>query len=283
MANKSEQDKTVIGRVAAEAADGALGMASRLADRLKQPNPKSDQDSKNKSGEDNERHFPGSAALQGMATELNAALDKTTATLARAKSDSSTAISQQDEAATPTAGMANATGVVFHQEFECSVNYWRNGLKLPEGGKIHLDRSHFAFRGITGTKLSFRWEQLKIEKAARMGGLVNNAFRIIVLDAKKATGESLDERDQGEHTETYLFSTILKDRTLAYNKIEQAIAEANKSRTEITPETTNKAPPFQIPPDLTMQKMTVIGKKKLKGVSLQVRHRSFNVLVSSIA
>lgn len=258
-------------------------MASRLADRLKQPNSKADQDSKNNSGVDNERHFPGSAALQGMVTEINAALDKTTATLARAKSDSSsTAIAQPDEAATPTSSMANATGVVFHQEYECSVNYWRNGLKLPEGGKIHLDRSHFAFRGITGTKVSFRWKQLKIEKAARMGGLVNNAFRIIVLDAEKATSESQEDRDNGEHKETYLFSTILKDRTLVYNKIEQAIVEANKSRTELPPENTKKAPPFQIPPDLTLQKMTVIGKKRLKGVSLQVRLRSLNVLVFSI-
>ncbi|KAL3805354.1 hypothetical protein HJC23_009061 [Cyclotella cryptica] len=234
-----------------------LESVARLADRLKQINSKADQARENNIGEDdNESHSPGSNALQDMA---------------RAKSDSSsTANSQHDDAAAPPVSVANATGVVFHREFECPVSYWRSGYKLPEGGKIHLDGSQFAFRGITGTKLCFRWETLQIEKASRMGGLVNDAFRIIAVDPAKTTKESPNEMGKAENKETYLFSTILKDRKLVYKKIEQAIAKAKKSPLKEPVETPEKkAPRFQLPPDSIIQKMTVIGKKKLKGVSLQ--------------
>lgn len=116
------------------------------------------------------------------------------------------------------------------------------------------------FRGITGTELEFDYHEIEIEKASRMGGLVHDAFKITLM-------KSGDNENDNPHS--YLFTTILKDRKLVFDKIQDAIVEAKTH--PVKKVFKKKEPPFQLPPDEIMEKMSVIGKERLKGVSMQVR------------
>ena len=134
-----------------------------------------------------------------------------------------------------------------NSQFECTANYWPAGLSLPESGKLRLDDSSLLFQG-THTELTLNYQQIAIEKASRMGGLIHDAFKIITADK-----------------EEYLFTTILKDRKLVFDTIHYAISEA-----KIHPVVKKKEKSFQLPPDEIMSKMNIIGKERLKGVSIQV-------------
>ena len=250
--SNDDKEKGRISSVAAEAADDALGL---FAERLRSNDKNDNSEKASQSPSLVHSKSDTSAGSTGSKTDLN---------------DSTPDDTTDDLAASTSAG------IVFHEEknFECSVNYWRVGLKLPESGKIHLASHQFAFKGIAGTKLAFEWGSLEIEKVSRMG-LMNNAFRILVHQIDATTPQPQD-------VHAYLFTTILKDRKLVYEKIQQAISDANNRTKHAVQQAKNntqkvRQQPFQIPPDLVIQKMTRIGCKRLKNVSLQVSRTLFVV------
>ncbi|KAL7461878.1 hypothetical protein ACHAXS_002285 [Conticribra weissflogii] len=181
-------------------------------------------------------------------------------------------------------------GIVFHNEkaYKFSALYWRHGLGIPENGKIRLGKTDFTFKGLLGT-LSFDLRSMEVEKASRMGGLVNDAFRVRgrLLEASGSNAGLLTqkEREKGEK-DGYLFTAVLKDRKEVLEKIREAVASAKKLKdataagggggcntvegTNAKKKTEKKKPPFQKPPpDPTLQKMTIIGTQVIKNVSLQ--------------
>jgi len=193
---------------------------------------------------------------------------------------------EDDEA---TSHSTSSGGIVFHNEkaFKFSALYWRHGLGIPENGKVRLGKTDFTFKGLLGT-LSFDLCSMEVEKASRMGGLVNDAFRVrgTLLEGSGHNAGLLNqkEREKGEK-EGYLFTAVLKDRKEVLEKIREAIVSAKKlkdttavggrERDNVEGTNTNKTketkkPLFQkSPPDPTLQKMTMIGKQIIKNVSLQ--------------
>ena len=138
---------------------------------------------------------------------------------------------------------------------ESSANYWPADALLPESGKLRLDDFSVIFKGTSGTTLTFNYADITIDKASRLGGMIHDAIKITIKNDSNAQEE-------------YLFTTILKDRTFIYEKIQDAIADALVKR-KIGEKV--KEPPFQMPPDEILGKMRIIGEEKLKGVSMQVR------------
>jgi len=181
-----------------------------------------------------------------------------------------------------TSHSTSSGGIVFHNEktFKFSALYWRHGLGIPENGKVRLGKTDFTFKGLLGT-LSFDLCSMEVEKASRMGGLVNDAFRVrgTLLEGSGHNAGLLNQK------EGYLFTAVLKDRKEVLEKIREAIVSAKKlkdttavggrERDNVEGTNTNKTketkkPLFQkSPPDPTLQKMTMIGKQIIKNVSLQ--------------
>ena len=149
--------------------------------------------------------------------------------------------------------------------FECEVNYWPAGLSLPESGKLHLGEFMLVFRGITGTEVKFEYDTVYVERASRVGGLIHDAIKLSLKDAAS----------KNDTNQEYLFTTILKDRELVFNKIQDAISQAEarpKQQKQHVSTKRENGPPFKMPADEVMGKMSIIGKEKLRGVSMQVRH-----------
>ena len=159
----------------------------------------------------------------------------------------------------------DSDGADFHKgvDYKFASVYWRHGFSLPENGRIFLGSRTISFKGIIGTRLSFRLIDVAIEKASRMGGLVNDAFVITTV------------ADGGR----FQFSSVLKDRKDVIDKIELAIGNARKLEEEAEGADTDLLAPgrvrtkFRMPPDQTLQKMEVIAERKIKGVSLHDYHK----------
>jgi hypothetical protein len=159
----------------------------------------------------------------------------------------------------------DSDGADFHKgvDYKFASVYWRHGFSLPENGRIFLGSRTISFKGIIGTRLSFRLIDVAIEKASRMGGLVNDAFVITTV------------ADGGR----FQFSSVLKDRKDVIDKIELAIGNARKLEEEAEGVDTDLLAPgrvrtkFRMPPDQTLQKMEVIAERKIKGVSLHDYHK----------
>ena len=104
-----------------------------------------------------------------------------------------------------------------------------------------------------------------------MGGLVQDAFAI----TKVVGGSNKDNNgDSDNNNNKFLFSTVLKDRKKVIDKVQLAIANAKLQREEdefdaISGPKKKKEKKFRMPADKTLGKMSIIGQKKLKGVSLQ--------------
>ena len=179
------------------------------------------------------------------------------------------------------------TGIIFHKEkdndFKFTALYWRHGIVVPENGRFRLHNDkELSFKGLIGTKLSFDVERMEIENASRMGGLVNDSFRIRATQTEvDPSTETLSsscgkmEKDI-EKGESYLFTPVLKDRKEVIDKIQAAIANAKLHKEELAFDAAGgektakvKKPLFRMPPDPILQKMTSIGKQKMRGVSLQ--------------
>lgn len=147
---------------------------------------------------------------------------------------------------------------------ETSANYWPANVLLPESGKLRVDEFSIIFKGVTGTTLTFNYTDIKIDKASRLGGMIHDAIKVTI------------NKDGNIKQEEYLFTTILKDRTFVFDKIQDAMAEAHVKRKTVGKA---KEPPFQMPPDEILERMSIIGKEKLKGVSMQVRMQIMTVLL----
>ena len=122
-----------------------------------------------------------------------------------------------------------------------------------------------------GTKLSFHLNEINLTITSRMGGLVQDAFAI----TKVVGGSNKDNNgDSDNNNNKFLFSTVLKDRKKVIDKVQLAIANAKLQREEdefdaISGPKKKKEKKFRMPADKTLGKMSIIGQKKLKGVSLQ--------------
>ena len=180
--------------------------------------------------------------------------------------------------------LADKIGIVFHGDrrkdtnnntadykFKCACVYWRHGFSLPENGRLYLTSDTLSFKGIVGTKLSFHLNEINLTITSRMGGLVQDAFAI----TKVVGGSNKDNNgDSDNNNNKFLFSTVLKDRKKVIDKVQLAIANAKLQREEdefdaISGPKKKKEKKFRMPADKTLGKMSIIGQKKLKGVSLQ--------------
>ena len=179
-------------------------------------------------------------------------------------------------------------GKVFHNDkgFKITVVYWRHGFGLPENGSIRIQDTTFTFKGIIGTRLTIPLEDIvRVEKASRMGGLVQDAIRIRVKPKNVSSTTLTHDKEvegQNEKEEKHLFTTVLMHRKEVIEKIQLAIASVTLSKKveEFDDNTAkdssggeqgakNRVPLFRMPPDPILQKMTKIAKQKLQGVSLQ--------------
>lgn len=164
---------------------------------------------------------------------------------------------------------SSENGVVLHKskDYRFGAVYWRHGFSLPENGRIKISGQTLSFKGIIGTKLYFDLGKIDVVKAPRMGGLVHDAFTVTSMDNSNAS-------DAGGK---FLFSTVLRDRKKVLDKIQEAMANVKLRKEEEEFDAISgrggardaKKKKFRMPPDATLQKMNIIGEKKLKGVSVK--------------
>ena len=147
------------------------------------------------------------------------------------------------------------------KDFKCAAVYWKEtkGISLPENGKLRLldDNTRLSFRGIFGTKIDCNLKQISVSRAARMGGMVRDAFRVVHYDFEKSEQDGV-----GVYDGSYLFTTVIKDHNVVMERIQSAIDEAHAEK---QPTVVFR----RMPADDVLQKMTIIGKQKIKGVSMQ--------------
>ena len=147
------------------------------------------------------------------------------------------------------------------EDFKCAAVYWKEtkGISLPENGKLRLldDNTRLSFRGIFGTKIDCNLKQISVSRAARMGGMVRDAFRVVHYDFEKSEQDGV-----GVYDGSYLFTTVIKDHNVVMERIQSAINEAHAEK---QPTVVFR----RMPADDVLQKMTIIGKQKIKGVSMQ--------------
>ena len=174
-------------------------------------------------------------------------------------------------------------GITFHKsnDYKFGCVYWhRHGfsLPLPENGRMKLTGDTLTFKGIIGTKISFPLDNVDVTKTPRMGGLVHDAFTVALLKNNNAS-----EEDKGDNNNNmFLFSIVLKDRKKVVDKIQAAMAHVKLRKEEEefdvisgrggkkgSDDHAKNKKKFRMPPDTTLQKMKIVGSKKLKGVSLQ--------------
>lgn len=166
-------------------------------------------------------------------------------------------------------GVDDDNCIVFHKDRDLKFGsvYWRHGFSLPENGRMILTGQTLSFKGIIGTKISFDLGDVDVEKVSRMGGLVHDAFEVSVKSSDTKEGET-----------KFLFSTVLKDSKKVFDKIQSAIANVRLVKEEEEFDTISgrgggghnaKKKKFRMTPDSTLKKMSIIGERKLKGVSLQ--------------
>lgn len=150
--------------------------------------------------------------------------------------------------------MESQTGIIFHKSYAFAAVYWRHRA-LPENGQFRISKTTIEFEGIVGTRIMLPLDTpgLKVEKASRMGGLVKDAFQVVVNSQEGET--------------TYLFTTVLKKRGEVVDKI-QAVLGAAKEGHVSKDGTKQKAPLFRMPAEPKLQQMTIIGKQKIKGISI---------------
>lgn len=146
-------------------------------------------------------------------------------------------------------------------QLEFSVNYWGQRELLPKPGTLRLDGECLVFNS-NETEIVFSYQEITIERASRVGGRVHDAFKII--SRKLDGGKDVNVE--------YMFTTILKDRKLVFDKLQHAIrgAEALPKKKAVAKKKKKREPPFEMPPDDTLEQMTIIGKEKLRGVTMQV-------------
>lgn len=143
-------------------------------------------------------------------------------------------------------------------QLEFSVNCWGQRELLPKPGTLRLDDDCLVFNS-NETEIIFSYQEISIERASRMGGRVHDAFKI----TSRKLGDDKDVE--------YLFTTILKDRKLVFDKLQHAIREAEAHpKKKVVVKQKKKEPPFEMPPDDTLEQMIIIGKEKLRGVTMQV-------------
>eukprot|EP00984_Skeletonema_dohrnii_P000865 scaffold259_cov126-Skeletonema_dohrnii-CCMP3373.AAC.1 len=154
--------------------------------------------------------------------------------------------------------------------FKCAAVYWKEGgINLPENGRMKLkNNTHLSFRGIFGTKLDCDLKKLiSVETESRMNGMIRDAFRVVVRsDASKEDGVD----DDGNNI-SYLFTTVIKDPMVVVKRIQSAIDETHVvGKKNGAVEGIDDQPQLRrLPPDDVLQKMTIMGKRKIKGVSMQ--------------
>lgn len=150
--------------------------------------------------------------------------------------------------------MESQTGIIFHKSYAFAAVYWRHRA-LPENGQFRVSKTTIEFEGIVGTRIMLPLDTpgLKVEKASRMGGLVKDAFQVVVNSQEGET--------------TYLFTTVLKKRGEVVDKIQAALGAAKEGHVS-KDGTKQKAPLFRMPAEPKLQQMTIIGKQKIKGISI---------------
>mmetsp|Transcript_9449 Transcript_9449/g.14607 ORF Transcript_9449/g.14607 Transcript_9449/m.14607 type:complete len:482 (-) Transcript_9449:165-1610(-) len=156
-----------------------------------------------------------------------------------------------------------------NSSFKWAAVYWKEGgINLPENGRMKLkNNTHLSFRGIFGTKLDCDLKQTSVETESRMNGMIRDAFRVVVRsDVSKEDGVD----DDGNNI-SYLFTTVIKDPTVVVERIQSAIDEAHVvSKKNGADDGINDQQQLRrLPPDDVLQKMTIMGKRKIKGVSMQ--------------
>lgn len=150
--------------------------------------------------------------------------------------------------------MESQTGIIFHKSYAFAAVYWRHRA-LPENGQFRISKTTIEFEGIVGTRIMLPLDTpgLKVEKASRMGGLVKDAFQVVVNSQEGET--------------TYLFTTVLKKRGEVVDKIQAALGAVKEGHVS-KDGTKQKAPLFRMPAEPKLQQMTIIGKQKIKGISI---------------
>lgn len=150
--------------------------------------------------------------------------------------------------------MESQTGIIFHKSYAFAAVYWRHRA-LPENGQFRVSKTTIEFEGIVGTRIMLPLDTpgLKVEKASRMGGLVKDAFQVVVNSQEGET--------------TYLFTTVLKKRGEVVDKIQAALGAAKEGHVS-KDGTKQKSPLFRMPAEPILQQMTIIGKQKIKGISI---------------
>lgn len=159
--------------------------------------------------------------------------------------------------------------------FKCAAVYWKEnikGISFPENGRMKLDNTHLLFSGIFGTKIECDLKNIiSVERAARMGGMVRDAFRVL-MRSSDLSGErnGVQHVDDDSNNMSYLFTIVVKDHTVVMDRIQSAIDEASKRNGKDDGEMSEQQTLFRrLPPDDVLQKMTIIGKQKIRGVSMQ--------------
>jgi hypothetical protein len=133
-----------------KAADGAKGMAARLAQRAGLKHASSDQSTASSHEAKLTRSISDIPTKSKRIVDIGRSYERNTDELA---------ITEETDSS-----------------FECSANYWKEGASLPESGKLLLLDSSMLFKG-THSELTFYYEDIAIDKTSKMG-----AFKITAVN-----------------------------------------------------------------------------------------------------